>query len=348
MLFPTSRAVPPLLNPRADCNAAAPCASAACAPADVAAVASSCAGLGASEAHGTSTRNDGGAGMTEHDGGTSDDTTHTGGRSDEERAVITGSKGAAQCHAPTPNGRHVRVSKAMTAVLRHRALDYGMHVRPDGFVYVDELLRLRLFRGVTPEHIEHVVRMCPKQRFALAKDPQTGRQMVRANQGHSLKGVIDDEALLRPVLSAEEVPMCVHGTSLRSWNHVRESGGMCRMNRNHIHFATSLPGPHSTAISGARADAEAFIHLDVKAALAGGIKLYMSANGVVLSPGLGERGVIPMQYIRCVVDAAGHKLWEPPKSGRGSAAAAAAMADGGASSVTCDGERPAAGAEERQ
>lgn len=40
---------------------------------------------------------------------------------------------------------------------------------------------------------------------------------IRANQGHSIKGVVDEEKLLTKVRDASDVPVCVHGTNLKCW-----------------------------------------------------------------------------------------------------------------------------------
>ncbi|CAN0508774.1 unnamed protein product, partial [Ectocarpus sp. 8 AP-2014] len=41
---------------------------------------------------------------------------------------------------------------------------------------------------------------------------------IRANQGHSVNGVIDEEKLLTRVEDAADVPVCVHGTDRKSWS----------------------------------------------------------------------------------------------------------------------------------
>jgi 2'-phosphotransferase len=69
------------------------------------------------------------------------------------------------------------------------------------------------------------------------------------------------------------------------------------MARQHIHFAPALslsqhpitPRPTSTLL----------IYLDIPKALAAGIKVYTSANGVILSPG-DDNGVIRKEYWRLV------------------------------------------------
>ena len=53
--------------------------------------------------------------------------------------------------------------------------------------------------------------------MTLMPDEQDGGLLIRANQGHSVKGLFDEEQLLTIVESAAEVPVCVHGTTLRNW-----------------------------------------------------------------------------------------------------------------------------------
>ncbi|KAM6995910.1 tRNA 2'-phosphotransferase 1 isoform 4-T4 [Passerculus sandwichensis] len=78
----------------------------------------------------------------------------------------------------------VRLSKALSYVLRHGAEAEGLPMGPDGFVEVGALLRLRRFAGVSEGDVRRVVAADPKGRFALRPDPLR----VRANQGHSLPG----------------------------------------------------------------------------------------------------------------------------------------------------------------
>jgi hypothetical protein len=58
----------------------------------------------------------------------------------------------------------------------------------------------------------------------------------------------------------------------------------CNLLRSHLQ-----PGSHEV-ISGMRTTAQFYVYLDVAAALAAGLPLYRSANGVILSPG--ERNLV--------------------------------------------------------
>lgn len=57
-----------------------------------------------------------------------------------------------------------------------------------------------------------------KGRMTIISDERdAGHLLIRANQGHSVKGIIDEEQLLNRVQDAADVPLCVHGTSLKNW-----------------------------------------------------------------------------------------------------------------------------------
>ncbi|EPT28837.1 RNA 2'-phosphotransferase, Tpt1/KptA family protein [Toxoplasma gondii TgCatPRC2] len=157
---------------------------------------------------------------------------------------------------------------------------------------------------------------------------------IRANQGHSM-ACIDSEKLLRPVRSVSDLPTCclstevtgcdseelvatvVHGTYWNRWKRI-ETEGLSRMSRNHIHFASGFSTETKGVISGMRATADVLIFLDVKKALDEGLRMFVSSNDVVLSPG-NERGIIETRFFSKVVDRKTGMILFRGGDGRGSA-----------------------------
>jgi 2'-phosphotransferase len=137
--------------------------------------------------------------------------------------------------------------------------------------------------------------------------------LIRANQGHSIK--VDEEGLLEPITLDSDLPTTVvHGTTPRAWPLIFRSGGLNKMTRNHIHFASGLPAGFKTLdeaadaanevkkepiISGMRKSSNVLIFIDIRKALEGGIKFWRSANGVILSDG-NDEGVLPVEYFKRV------------------------------------------------
>jgi 2'-phosphotransferase len=155
---------------------------------------------------------------------------------------------------------------------------------------------------------------------------------IRANQGHSLKGLQADQ-LLNPLteeeLSHPRLPI-IHGTTKRAWEDHIQREGLSRMTRNHIHFATGLPptaaeGTNGTdegkrrdsagPISGMRSSSEIHIYVNGPKCAGDGIAFYRSDNGVILTAGVNEEGMLPLKYFEKVVHApSGRILWKESES----------------------------------
>ncbi|XP_063418758.1 uncharacterized protein LOC134701538 [Mytilus trossulus] len=184
-----------------------------------------------------------------------------------------------------------QLSKALSFILRHGAEKQGYKMMPGGFLYVDEILKKQNnLRDYNLEDVKRIVETNDKKRFHMEPDKETGKMKIRANQGHSIE-VQDLE--LKPLLSAKEVSMVIHGTYYNSWEKIKNTG-LSRMNRNHIHFAAGEPGENGV-ISGMRQSCEVMIFINLETALKDGFKFFRSANNVILCAG-NEDGVIPPKY----------------------------------------------------
>nr|GMD45409.1 tRNA 2'-phosphotransferase 1 isoform X1 [Ipomoea batatas] len=190
------------------------------------------------------------------------------------------------------------LGRLLTRILRHMAFELNLNMRSDGFVKVQDLLKLDLktfanmpLRLHTVDDIKEAARKDNKQRFSLLEE--NGELWVRANQGHTV-ATVATENLLKPILSAEEVPVCVHGTYNKNLELILEQG-LKRMKRLHVHFSCGLP-TDGEVISGMRRDVNILIFLDVKKALQEGMKLYISDNKVILTEGFD--GVVPVKYFK--------------------------------------------------
>ena len=193
------------------------------------------------------------------------------------------------------------ISRSLSWLLRHGIKKCGLKVRDDGYVKLDDVLatthkRVRKnFEIATKDLIRDIVKRCPKQRFRI--EFFDGVEYIRANQGHSIRGVISDEKLLKRIKTP--IKTCIHGTFSEAWSKIKKSGGLSKMTRNHIHFAKGLPGD-DRVISGMRRTCDVFIYVNVGKCLESDIPFFESANGVLLSPG-NEKGVIPISMFEKVV-----------------------------------------------
>ncbi|KAG6365175.1 hypothetical protein INS49_006783 [Diaporthe citri] len=209
--------------------------------------------------------------------------------------------------------REKQISMALSRLLRHQALNAGIKLDKEGYAPLDRVLQWGALRtlNVTVQEVTQVCADNEKQRFAMK--PAAGGEgstettnpahwLIRANQGHSIK--LESEALLRPVtLEADNVPpVVVHGTYFAFWPRIVESGGLRRMGRTHVHCSTGLPDDEQGVVSGMRRDAEVLVYIDVKRSLEDGtMTWWISDNGVVLTEGVGEEGLLPARYFKEVV-----------------------------------------------
>ncbi|KIW52254.1 hypothetical protein PV05_07906 [Exophiala xenobiotica] len=282
--------------------------------------------------------------------------------------------------------RSVLVSKALSRLLRHAAVQERIPIDTHGYVRMDHLLAWQKLRSMKPpvtfDEVVEVVQSNEKKRFALkfvgavkaevaergdaptttpmqtqteeegvddrsaaekVAESETQRALslyeflkaddmldetkvindffIRATQGHSMKDV-EAENLLTPITLDDPTSIpdtVVHGTFYGAWDAILASGGLKKMNRNHVHFATGpkledvlqriggreQDGNTDTAkkattglgqvlgenkvISGMRSDAQILVYIDMRRALEetkGQMKWWRSENGVVLTDGI--------------------------------------------------------------
>lgn len=192
-------------------------------------------------------------------------------------------------------------SRTLSRILRHDARRRGIFIDPSGFVTVANLLRQPELRSTTLADLRAIVANCPKQRFGLERR-RDGEWWIRANQGHSLAGIRAEELCTKITLTtADRYRSVVHGTTRAAWHSIRGSG-LHRMQRQHVHFGQGPPSAGSGPGTGVRKSSQVLVHIDLHAALGAGIPFYVSANGVILSPGEGTTGTVPVKYFSKVVD----------------------------------------------
>ncbi|KIR78696.1 tRNA 2'-phosphotransferase [Cryptococcus gattii EJB2] len=152
---------------------------------------------------------------------------------------------------------------------------------------------------------------------SVNSDGPKGEYFIRAAQGHSIQ--LESTAHLEQVKDDEEgrskVGLMVHGTRWELWDTLKEQG-LQKMTRQHIHLAPSFSGPITP-----RPNATLYIYLDLSKLVAAGIPVYVSANGVVLTPGSkggenGERTGVGKEFWRRAVRRKEGKRWVVWQDGR--------------------------------
>jgi 2'-phosphotransferase len=179
------------------------------------------------------------------------------------------------------------LGRRLTALLRHgRPRD--PQLRDDGFVRLAHVRAMPGFDALSYELARDIVEADNKERFALRREPTTAaggggagdagdgcEWWIRANQGHTLRG-LDPDKLLTRVSDPAALPVVLHGTYRVAWPLIKK-GGLSRMKRNHVHFAPGLPGAGGV-ISGMRASAELLVYVDAAKAIAVGVEFFVSEH----------------------------------------------------------------------
>lgn len=190
----------------------------------------------------------------------------------------------------------VELSKTLSYVLRHGAVQEGIPIRSDGYMAIKDLLAHQLFKTYTVETIKKVVASSDKKRFELILED--GIELIRAAQGHSMTL----EAIKYELITdATLYPNVIHGTYTEVLPLIREQG-LKRMARTHIHFAPALP--ENGVISGMRGSADVVIYIDMAKAMQDGIQFYLTSNQVILTAGID--GCLPTRYIMRITDRKGN------------------------------------------
>merc|ERR1712157_705040 len=123
---------------------------------------------------------------------------------------------------------------------------------------------------------------------------KNGMLYIRANQGHSINGINEEELLTR--ITPNKI---IHGTYKKAWiEHICHEG-LSRMRRNHIHFVDANNLDKNMEIPGIRRSCDVFIFIDCHKCLNDGICFYRSDNDVILTSGF--NGIIPITYFSKVI-----------------------------------------------
>ncbi|KAF6011883.1 hypothetical protein HII13_002351 [Brettanomyces bruxellensis] len=261
-------------------------------------------------------------------------------------------------HEPTGMHRLDILSRALSKLLRHQAGREHMNMDKRGFLSLCDVLNHRYFKSMkaTPEDIFQAVNINDKKRFKIVQVQDDGidydneckecevhtyvqgcHYMICALQGHSIASVTDSYGMTE--IKKNEYPeQIIHGTYYNKLKSIKESGGLSRMSRNHIHFAEGMPRYMNTGkraretpckengkalesqdragvrkkrrasiISGMRKNCNVIISLDIEKVKKSDLVFYRSGNGVILCPG-DKDGLVKLEYFGKVTDMSGKEI----------------------------------------
>ncbi|MFX1511359.1 MAG: RNA 2'-phosphotransferase [Promethearchaeota archaeon] len=135
--------------------------------------------------------------------------------------------------------QRTRLSKLLSATLRHHPEILNIVVLPDGFADhpLNEIAQfIRERRGyywVTDDHIREIVQLDPKERFEILNE------RIRAKYGHSINVHV-------PLKPTELPAMLYHGTTSQAYSSIKKKG-LLPMGRKYVHLTSSIQDARKVA-----------------------------------------------------------------------------------------------------
>lgn len=191
--------------------------------------------------------------------------------------------------------------------------------RDDGYVRVTELAGNC---DTTRDVVFNIYERDAKRRYEWMIDTD-GVEWIRATQGQGIDAkelITNTDGMFIPVVLAGDESVTIaadlesssvsippgtrvasHGGSMFNVRSIAK-GGLNRGDRMHVHMTLGLPamgdtGNVSTPISGMRSGCDLVVEVDLVGMIRDGIPVFVSTNRVILSPGEGDTGVIPVRYL---------------------------------------------------
>ncbi|XP_053380459.1 tRNA 2'-phosphotransferase 1-like [Mercenaria mercenaria] len=179
-----------------------------------------------------------------------------------------------------------RLSRFLAKLLRHEATSRGLDITPEGYVVIEDVLRLPEARSFKVSDIEKIVANDSKGRFKIRT--HCGTKQIKATQAHSIQL---ESPELTPINHYSDARVVLHGTKTEYWPSIKAEG-LSRKTRTHIHFAEG-----ERVQSGFPPNCDMVIEINLELALKDGLKFYKSENAVILCAG-NINGVISPRYFK--------------------------------------------------
>lgn len=173
-------------------------------------------------------------------------------------------------------------SKFMSLLLRHKPEKKNLTLDKEGYCDVESLLHAL---EISFEELETIVNTDDKNRYSFNKD----KTKVRANQGHSVKGV---DIKFKPFNPTKPI---YHGTASKYLEGI-EKKGLIPGTRQYVHLSLDLETAQKVSLRHAKSKVFMVIYeVDVVAMKKDGLELFISDNNVVLTK------KVPKKYLKRIV-----------------------------------------------
>lgn len=177
------------------------------------------------------------------------------------------------------NKTHIKLSKYLSLVLRHKPEALGITLDTNGWTDVKVLLEKMNSTGkkIGIDTLKTIVETNNKKRFTFNED----FTLIRANQGHS----IEVDLGFKPKTPPE---ILYHGTGDKNVESILKEG-LHKRNRQHVHLSKDVETARNV---GQRHGKPVIFEIQTEDMLRDGFEFYESKNGVWLTD------AVPVKYIR--------------------------------------------------
>ena len=173
-------------------------------------------------------------------------------------------------------------SRFMAFLLRHKPEKGNLILDKEGFTDVESLLKAL---EISFEDLETIVNTDDKNRYSFNAD----KTRIRANQGHSVKGV---DIKFKPFNPTKPI---YHGTAIKYLEGI-EKKGLIPGTRQYVHLSLDLETAQKVSLRHAKSKVFMVIYeVDVVAMKKDGLELFISDNNVVLTK------KVPKKYLKRIV-----------------------------------------------
>ena len=168
-------------------------------------------------------------------------------------------------------GNDIVLSRFISFILRHKPSAIDLKMDSQGYVEVNKLIRgmNKVGHIIDLPTLERIVDEDDKNRYSFSRDGSK----IRANQGHSIKGLNLDLVLV------DDIDKLYHGTASRNICDILTQG-IKPMQREYVHLTDDIEV--ATAVGKRYGDA-IVLDVDTKAMIRDGLNIYRSTNGVFLT-----------------------------------------------------------------
>ncbi|KAJ3995480.1 KptA family-domain-containing protein [Lentinula boryana] len=185
------------------------------------------------------------------------------------------------------NVKTAKVGPRLAWLLRHGARSRDLYVRPDGFVLVEEVLRINPFRRLSLSDLREIAKIDPLKRLQV-KELRPRQWWIRAIAKHSIEFV---NPTWKEITNVRQVKGAVYFTDADGWQRIHLEGIRKGPDEHMIPLFQTIP--EHFGYSRAESSTIIVIHIDVSQALRYGLTFFVKHDKTIATEGDADGCILP-------------------------------------------------------